>query len=170
MSTTITYLESVLTSITLLLVDGRRPHLSTIHFTMSLASRHIGTSLRVIHSARAAASASRYLSSPSTSRLIRPPRTTVAPATLGAVRFYAQGPPGGGGGFPPGGFPHRGFPQQPQQQGPQKGDTLKQFSIDLTEMAKEGKLDPVIGRDDEIRRMIQVSVPRNRRTEFEHFC
>jgi ATP-dependent Clp protease ATP-binding subunit ClpB len=33
---------------------------------------------------------------------------------------------------------------------------LEKFTIDLTEMAEQGKLDPVIGRDDEIRRTIQV--------------
>lgn len=33
---------------------------------------------------------------------------------------------------------------------------LERFSIDLTELAREGKLDPVIGRDDEIRRVVQV--------------
>jgi len=33
---------------------------------------------------------------------------------------------------------------------------LKKFARDLTEEAREGKLDPVIGRDDEIRRTIQV--------------
>lgn len=33
---------------------------------------------------------------------------------------------------------------------------LSKFTIDLTERAEEGKLDPVIGRDDEIRRTIQV--------------
>ena len=42
------------------------------------------------------------------------------------------------------------------QQGPEKGETLKQYSIDLTEFAKQGKLDPVIGRDAEIRRTIQI--------------
>tara|TARA_A100001015_G_scaffold229618_1_gene259691 strand:- start:959 stop:3559 length:2601 start_codon:yes stop_codon:yes gene_type:complete len=35
-------------------------------------------------------------------------------------------------------------------------DALKKFSIDLTKIAKEGKLDPVIGREEEIRRSIQV--------------
>ena len=35
-------------------------------------------------------------------------------------------------------------------------NALKKYSRDLTEAAKEGKLDPVIGRDDEIRRTIQV--------------
>ncbi len=33
---------------------------------------------------------------------------------------------------------------------------LEKYSIDLTERATQGKLDPVIGRDDEIRRTIQV--------------
>ncbi|ABF14185.1 ATP-dependent chaperone ClpB [Candidatus Palibaumannia cicadellinicola] len=33
---------------------------------------------------------------------------------------------------------------------------LKQFTINLTELAEQGKLDPVIGRDEEIRRTIQV--------------
>jgi ATP-dependent Clp protease ATP-binding subunit ClpB len=33
---------------------------------------------------------------------------------------------------------------------------LQKFTIDLTELAEQGKLDPVIGRDDEIRRTLQV--------------
>src|SRR5213079_1183432 len=35
-------------------------------------------------------------------------------------------------------------------------ETLKKYTLDLTERARSGKLDPVIGRDDEIRRVIQV--------------
>ncbi len=35
-------------------------------------------------------------------------------------------------------------------------DALKKYARDLTEAARDGKLDPVIGRDDEIRRTIQV--------------
>src|SRR6516225_3765198 len=35
-------------------------------------------------------------------------------------------------------------------------DALKRYARDLTEAAREGKLDPVIGRDEEIRRTIQV--------------
>ena len=35
-------------------------------------------------------------------------------------------------------------------------EALKKYSIDLTELAKVGKLDPVIGREEEIRRSIQV--------------
>ncbi|NLM25410.1 MAG: ATP-dependent Clp protease ATP-binding subunit [Firmicutes bacterium] len=37
-----------------------------------------------------------------------------------------------------------------------KTPTLEQFGRDLTEMAQEGKLDPVIGRDKEIERVIQI--------------
>jgi len=35
-------------------------------------------------------------------------------------------------------------------------NALKKYTLDLTERAEQGKLDPVIGRDDEIRRTIQV--------------
>ncbi len=37
-----------------------------------------------------------------------------------------------------------------------KYQALEKFSRDLTELARKGKLDPVIGRDDEIRRIVQV--------------
>ncbi len=33
---------------------------------------------------------------------------------------------------------------------------LEQYTIDLTELAEQGKLDPIVGRDDEIRRTIQI--------------
>lgn len=38
----------------------------------------------------------------------------------------------------------------------EKYEALKKFSRDLTDIARSGKLDPVIGRDDEIRRIVQV--------------
>src|SRR6185312_2874798 len=38
----------------------------------------------------------------------------------------------------------------------QSYDALKRYTIDLTERARSGKIDPVIGRDEEIRRTIQV--------------
>jgi len=41
-------------------------------------------------------------------------------------------------------------------------DALKKFARDLTEAAREGKLDPVIGRDEEIRRAIQVLARRTK--------
>lgn len=48
--------------------------------------------------------------------------------------------------------PHRVTDQNPEE----KYQALKRYSRDLTEEARKGKLDPVIGRDDEIRRVIQV--------------
>ena len=41
-------------------------------------------------------------------------------------------------------------------------DALKKFARDLTQAAREGKLDPVIGRDEEIRRTIQVLARRTK--------
>ena len=41
-------------------------------------------------------------------------------------------------------------------------DALKRYTRDLTEAAREGKLDPVIGRDEEIRRTIQVLARRTK--------
>src|SRR5918911_3440371 len=48
--------------------------------------------------------------------------------------------------------PHRVPDQNPED----KYQALEKFGRDLTKAAEEGKLDPVIGRDDEIRRVIQV--------------
>src|ERR1700747_2823944 len=42
--------------------------------------------------------------------------------------------------------------QQPEEE----QSPLERFGRDLTEIARDGKLDPVIGRDEEIRRVIQV--------------
>ena len=41
-------------------------------------------------------------------------------------------------------------------------EALKKYTLDLTERARQGKLDPVIGRDDEIRRTIQVLQRRSK--------
>ena len=38
----------------------------------------------------------------------------------------------------------------------EKRQALTKYTVDLTERAAQGKLDPVIGRDEEIRRAIQV--------------
>ena len=45
------------------------------------------------------------------------------------------------------------FPNQPSEEGK---SALEQYGVDLTLRAREGKLDPVIGRDNEVRRVIQV--------------
>jgi ATP-dependent Clp protease ATP-binding subunit ClpB len=48
--------------------------------------------------------------------------------------------------------PHRVTDQNPED----RYQALEKYGRDLTKAAKDGKLDPVIGRDDEIRRVIQV--------------
>ncbi|KAF8332525.1 P-loop containing nucleoside triphosphate hydrolase protein [Amanita rubescens] len=81
-------------------------------------------------------------------RTLLPTCTAVIPRThfpKVISRGYAKS--GGGGGFP--GMMSLG----PQYQ---KGDTLREHSVDLTELAKQGKLDPTIGREEEIRRTIQI--------------
>ena len=50
----------------------------------------------------------------------------------------------------------RGNQKVSDQTPEQKYEALEKYGRDLTELAREGKLDPVIGRDDEIRRTIQI--------------
>ncbi|MCC6212240.1 MAG: ATP-dependent chaperone ClpB [Burkholderiales bacterium] len=50
----------------------------------------------------------------------------------------------------------RGGQQVSSQSDEGQRQALKKFTLDLTERARGGKLDPVIGRDDEIRRCIQI--------------
>ncbi|KAF7318405.1 p-loop containing nucleoside triphosphate hydrolase protein [Mycena chlorophos] len=65
-------------------------------------------------------------------------------------RLYASQPPTSANGGSSNPF---SFMMGPQHK---KGDALKEYSVDLTEMARNGKLDPTIGRDEEIRRTIQI--------------
>jgi ATP-dependent Clp protease ATP-binding subunit ClpB len=63
-------------------------------------------------------------------------------------------------------YSNGGSSNNPQQQGNtwihpdaqihKKGENLEKYGIDLTQRAKDGKLDPVIGRDEVIRRTLQV--------------
>ncbi|MBU7435701.1 type VI secretion system ATPase TssH [Paraburkholderia fungorum] len=41
-----------------------------------------------------------------------------------------------------------------------KGEALKRFTLDLTEQARSGKLDPIVGRDEEIRQVIDILMRR----------
>jgi ATP-dependent Clp protease ATP-binding subunit ClpB len=50
----------------------------------------------------------------------------------------------------------RGTQRVTDQNPEAKYEALKRYARDLTELARRGKLDPVIGRDDEVRRVIQV--------------
>ncbi|KAM4059719.1 AAA (Cdc48 subfamily) domain-containing protein [Hirsutella rhossiliensis] len=77
-------------------------------------------------------------------RLACSPRPRLLPG-LAAVRCYANGRP-----HPPGGT-HR-----MNMGGGEEKSALEQFGVDLTARARDGKLDPVIGRDEEIQRTIQI--------------
>lgn len=79
--------------------------------------------------------------SPTTSRAV-PPRNGLS---LHHFRSYANGRP-----QPPGGNYRMNMGGEPEK------PALEQYGIDLTAKAKDGKLDPVIGRDSEIQRTIQV--------------
>ncbi|MEW6164326.1 MAG: ATP-dependent chaperone ClpB [Pseudomonadota bacterium] len=50
----------------------------------------------------------------------------------------------------------RGGQNVENQEAEGQREALKKYCLDLTERARQGKLDPVIGRDDEIRRAIQI--------------
>ena len=80
--------------------------------------------------------------------LSRNPRLILrsSPPLATAVRTYANGRP-----HPPGGT-HRMNLGSDQPEKP----ALEEYGVDLTARAKAGKLDPVIGRDAEIRRTIQI--------------
>ena len=56
----------------------------------------------------------------------------------------------------------RGGGQVDSQDAEGQREALKKYTLDLTERARLGKLDPVIGRDDEIRRAIQVLQRRSK--------
>ncbi len=56
----------------------------------------------------------------------------------------------------------RGGQKMDSPEGESQREALKKYTLDLTERAAQGKLDPVIGRDDEIRRAIQVLQRRSK--------
>ena len=56
----------------------------------------------------------------------------------------------------------RGGQKMDSAEGEGQREALKKYTLDLTERARQGKLDPVIGRDDEIRRAIQVLQRRSK--------
>lgn len=56
----------------------------------------------------------------------------------------------------------RGGQKLNTEDGDSQYNALEKYSRDLTQMAQEGKLDPVIGRDEEIRRTIQVLARRKK--------
>src|SRR5690625_1583162 len=60
--------------------------------------------------------------------------------------------------------PQQGFGggQQPPHSGKRGGGLLDEYGVNMTDLAREGKFDPIIGRDKEIERVIEVL---NRRTK-----
>ncbi|KAJ0121150.1 heat shock protein 78 [Diaporthe amygdali] len=118
-----------------------------------LTRRQLLSSTRRIASAPTSRSTARLLAlRPHIANSASTPTTTTQCNSLrllpsvSAVRYYANGRP-----HPPGGT-HR----MDMGGGGEEKPALEQFGIDLTAKAKEGKLDPVIGRDAEIQRTIQV--------------
>ena len=54
------------------------------------------------------------------------------------------------------------------QEGSTKTPVLDNFSRDLIKLAEEGKLDPVVGREDEINRIAQI-LSRRKKNKLPHF-
>jgi ATP-dependent Clp protease ATP-binding subunit ClpC len=79
--------------------------------------------------------------------------------------FNLQLPPMGMGGNNPSTPPPGGTPSKPQEKGsqiPEKMPALKAYGHDLTELYREGKLDPVIGRKEEVERLILILCRRRK--------
>lgn len=105
---------------------------------MLATQRFVGASSRSIRPQCVRASACKALT-----QKLQPVWLLQTPAT--AIRTYANGRP-----HPPGGT------HQMNMGGEEEKPALEQFGIDLTARARDGKLDPVIGRDAEIQRTIQI--------------
>ena len=56
----------------------------------------------------------------------------------------------------------RGSARVTHQRAESKYRALQKYSIDLTDLARQGKLDPVIGRDEEVRRLMQTLTRRTK--------
>src|SRR6185312_11623032 len=52
----------------------------------------------------------------------------------------------------------------PAQMG--KQEALRQFTVDLTEQARSGKIDPIVGRDEEIRQVVDILMRRHQNVPF----
>ncbi|KAL9181960.1 hypothetical protein ACHAXT_012303 [Thalassiosira profunda] len=83
-----------------------------------------------------------------------------APSHSLQTRAFSQPPGGGGGG--PGGMNLGNIFNNAQNPNKKPGETLEEYGVDLTKLAKEGKLDPVIGRHEEIRRTLQILARRTK--------
>ncbi|VUC36029.1 unnamed protein product [Clonostachys rosea] len=109
------------------------------------ARRHLITTARRV-GAGASTRTLRPIARAATCQSLGPAILHLRPLPSIAIRTYANGR----GPHPPGGT-HR-----MNMGGEEEKPALEQFGIDLTARAKDGKLDPVIGRDSEIQRTIQI--------------
>ncbi|KAH7274272.1 P-loop containing nucleoside triphosphate hydrolase protein [Fusarium solani] len=107
------------------------------------ARRQLITSTQRLAAAGARTRSIRPLTRVLAAQPLRPTPLRLIPSL--AIRSYANGRP-----HPPGDT-HR-----MNMGGEEEKPALEQFGIDLTARAKDGKLDPVIGRDAEIQRTIQI--------------
>ncbi|RSL57310.1 Heat shock protein 78, mitochondrial [Fusarium duplospermum] len=108
------------------------------------ARRQLITSTQRLAAAGARTRSIRPLTRVLAAQPLRPTPLRLIPSL--AIRSYANGRP-----HPPGGT-HR----MNMGGGEEEKPALEQFGIDLTARARDGKLDPVIGRDAEIQRTIQI--------------
>ena len=114
---------------------------------MLAAARNIGGRRFTIPTTRASRSLLNPVATWRTEQTLSRSLPIFSRANVLGVRTYANGQ-----GHPPGGTFRFNLGGQQEEQKP----ALEQYGIDLTARAKDGKLDPVIGRDAEIRRTIQV--------------
>ncbi|RMJ11019.1 Heat shock protein 78, mitochondrial [Fusarium euwallaceae] len=108
------------------------------------ARRQLITSTQRLAAAGARTRSTRPLTRVLAAQPLRPTPLRLIPSL--AIRSYSNGRP-----HPPGGT-HR----MNMGGGEEEKPALEQFGIDLTARARDGKLDPVIGRDAEIQRTIQI--------------
>jgi ATP-dependent Clp protease ATP-binding subunit ClpA len=87
-------------------------------------------------------------------------RSTAAP--LAQRRRCLSSGGGGSGGGGGGGGEYQARPPWVAPEAVPVGEALKKYGNDLTQRAHDGKLDPVIGRDDEIRRTVEVLARRRK--------
>jgi hypothetical protein len=80
-------------------------------------------------------------------------------ARIASYRPFSSKPPGGIGG---GGSTNLGNIFDRANNANPPGETLEKYGIDLTKLAREHKLDPVIGRHEEIRRTLQILARRTK--------
>lgn len=127
-------------------------HLARSLRTSLPASSLVNPSSRLARTTPAALSLATHRSPPSSRTF-----STTAPRSQ---RGGAPPPPGSGGGGGGGGFPIGNIFGGGQKREP--GQALKDNGIDLTELARKGKLDPVVGRSDETKRLIEILSRRSK--------